>query len=72
MLSKQMNNANKKLAINKLIPLLNDLPPRHSHFYCPCSLFKQKISYSLIFYYLVLHEPALNVECKFNAYSLKY
>ena len=58
------------LLINKLIPLLNDLSPRHSHFCCPCSLFKQKISYSLIFYYLGLHE--LNVECKFNVYSLKY
>ena len=55
MLSKQMNNANKKFAINKLIPLLNDLPPRHSYFYCPCSLFKKKIRIHLFF--ITLHEP---------------
>ena len=64
MLSKQMNNANKKLAISKLIPLLNDLARSSSTFpFCVVLVHyfvKTCFSYSLTFSNIVLHEQALD------------
>ena len=49
---------------NRLIPLLNDLAPKHSHYLLYLVIiFKNKFFYSLIFSNSVLHEPAPNV-CK--------